>query len=1175
MDQRSECQWVLASKDGTEHALPPGMIFIGRQECDIIVDSASVDKRHAVIFFNPSDKQFHVKDLNSVTGTYLNGIRIAEQSYVKLNHMDCLRFGYDILFRGSERASSSSPLGVVSPKSAVGGFGTGDLVISEDAPRSLNQTSRDKYPPALVVPPFTSSRLLAKNGQQPQNTQLRAEANFFDIICNLPLHSCHPTLDFLQDTTTSRERSSPVREAAAKSPSPPPRRRSPSPTSPVRPSQSPPENVPLRRISLSSPAAPFSSPSTSSTVSLRSPSPSRPSTTSPSRCDAAKSGLSPGNQDADSLEDLSKTEEDSSLCTVREVMSGGRPPPHPTTLVWKPLRSRASTEDGVASESPSPSDHRPEGEFCDSSSTPADLGCPDSKVTSPSSGAGSPKSQPQLSASNSMAFTIPFDDDTGGASGKRFSLKDSIKKFAPPKPEAERTPTKLRPSSFSLAKDAPGAKKVQNPIAVTSALSQCDKGLVNGNHGESSRPPSGWRSDLSKSSPRQDERLSDSATYLIQRMLNDGPARAPLPGPPSGRQTLLGGSSSEPQLMSPGDDRSETGTYTVEMDRADPAVEEARRKIDEVFGVPLRALPAGHEQKGQLEDGAAGLRPRCQGKVQTLCFKFGGGIACGSVDLGRPKRRLPAPPSERPPLEVFAPTPGSDARKTTNAPVPSPTAATALTAATAGSAARKRLGSSGGRPSPPCSPPRTHRTVPPARPSSARNSLSSSMTADVTGPRLATTNMSQSVGPRGFGNSSSSNRTASTTTQPQQRKSWGLSGSEADISAVVADGVGSEETASVVSDTSTEPSSHSSGSRGGPQMKLNRAFALRRARLGLPDIGGLPPASATAAAMAAAGSKKSLHGSNPSLSRQDGGRFSLRLPRGTRATDVALGRAELLRGKARSMHQRNDSDPGAAFRSHQLSASDGERQSPRLSRRSTQRTGASSCISDGDDDGNRTGSPVLFNRSASFGAPNDLALTPSAPERRKNRGASAAFSRTDTFLKGSRDGNHGAVPGGTFVRSGRSKAERQSGDGESKTPTENGIKTPCTTTPGRRELSALDSLVISAIHQLSGKLRTSARTLIERERFKYPENSDVRLMIEEVLPRVVERRPSDSPTDGNLTKELSSILKNLKRIEQSLEVLNSLGPGESESSAASAAEKTIEAKTPTQKPRGGFFYVDV
>ncbi|KAK8763540.1 hypothetical protein V5799_033849, partial [Amblyomma americanum] len=98
MDHRSDSKWVLTSKDGTVHPLPAAMIFIGRQECDIIVDSASVDKRHAVIFFNPSDKCFHVKDLNSVTGTYLNGVRIPEQSYVKLNHLDSLRFGYDILY---------------------------------------------------------------------------------------------------------------------------------------------------------------------------------------------------------------------------------------------------------------------------------------------------------------------------------------------------------------------------------------------------------------------------------------------------------------------------------------------------------------------------------------------------------------------------------------------------------------------------------------------------------------------------------------------------------------------------------------------------------------------------------------------------------------------------------------------------------------------------------------------------------------------------------------------------------------------------------------------------------------------------------------------------------------------------------------------------------------------
>ncbi|EEC14854.1 hypothetical protein IscW_ISCW020890 [Ixodes scapularis] len=992
MEQRSECQWVLASKDGTEHALPPGMIFIGRQECDIIVDSASVDKRHAVIFFNPSDKQFHVKDLNSVTGTYLNGIRIPEQSYVKLNHMDCL-----------------------------------------------------------------------------------------------------------------------------------------SPLSPVRLSQSPPESVPLRRISLSSSPATQSSstastarsPSTASTATLQSPSPSRPSVTSPT--------LGSGNrQDADSLEDLSRTEEDCSSSTVREVVPSGRPPPHPTTLAWKPLRARAGGEDSaVSNESPSPGELRPEAKQSpskqwshDSSDTPVEPSGRDSKEASPGSGPESPERQPPLSASNSMAFTIPFDDDSGGTPGRRFGLKDSIKKFAPPKPEAERTPTKLRPSSVSLAKEVPGAKKDERLSDSATYLIQRmlndgppraplpDKGLVNGGQGES-RPSSGWKSDLPKSSPRQDERLSDSATYLIQRMLNDGPPRAPLPGPPSGRQTLLGGSSSEPQLVSPGDDRSETGTYTVEMDRADPAVEEARRKIDEVFGVPLRALPAGHDQ-------ASPLRPdrRVGGPGPPETSSASASVRTSPAGSVRPRARKRREEADQPLRPVFGC--GCGRRRSQEA--------AGVVRRSAEPSVLAAEDASDGRDNETC----------------FRKKQPSVVHA---------TNMSQSVGPRiGCGG----NRT----TQPQ-RKPWGLSGSEADIAAAAADPVGAEETASVVSDTSTEPSSHSSGSRGGPTMKLNRAFALRRARLGLPDIGGLPPTAASG------GSKKSLHGSNPSLSRQDGGRFSLRLPRGTRATE--LGRAELLRGKSRGMHQRNDSDPGAAFRSQQFSASDGERQSPRPSRRGGQRTGASSCISDGDDDGLRTGSPVLFNRSASFGAPNDP--TPSVPERRKSRGT--AFSRGETFLKGAREGSDGGALGGTFVRSSRGKVERQSGDGESKTPTENGIKTPSTTTPGRRELSALDSLVISAIHQLSGKLRTSARTLIERERFKYPENSDVRLMIEEVLPRVVERRPGDSPTEGNLTKELSTILKNLKRIEQSLEVLNSLGPGES------VAEKTVETKTTPQKPRGSFFYVDV
>lgn len=164
-----------------------------------------------------------------------------------------------------------------------------------------------------------------------------------------------------------------------------------------------------------------------------------------------------------------------------------------------------------------------------------------------------------------------------------------------------------------------------------------ERGLVNGKEWCSDveasnaglRQSSGKRRSHDSPALGRDERLSDSATYLIQRMLNDGPARAPIPEPPGGGSTLRGGSSSEPQLLSPGDDRSETGTYTVEMDRVDPAVEEARRKIDEVFGVPLRTLPSSHlDQKSRLEDGHSASGLRCQGKVLSLCSKFGGGVAC-------------------------------------------------------------------------------------------------------------------------------------------------------------------------------------------------------------------------------------------------------------------------------------------------------------------------------------------------------------------------------------------------------------------------------------------------------------------------------------------------------------------------------------------------------------------
>ncbi|KAK3092640.1 hypothetical protein FSP39_005243 [Pinctada imbricata] len=74
------------------------MLFMGREECDIVVKSQTVDKRHAVITFDHYLDKFKIKDLSTVNGTYVNDARIHDQEYVALDHMDSLRLGYDILF---------------------------------------------------------------------------------------------------------------------------------------------------------------------------------------------------------------------------------------------------------------------------------------------------------------------------------------------------------------------------------------------------------------------------------------------------------------------------------------------------------------------------------------------------------------------------------------------------------------------------------------------------------------------------------------------------------------------------------------------------------------------------------------------------------------------------------------------------------------------------------------------------------------------------------------------------------------------------------------------------------------------------------------------------------------------------------------------------------------------
>uniref|UniRef100_A0A3Q2YIA1 Centrosomal protein of 170 kDa-like n=1 Tax=Hippocampus comes TaxID=109280 RepID=A0A3Q2YIA1_HIPCM len=84
--------WFLVSGSGTRHRLPREMIFVGRDDCELMLQSRSVDKQHAVINYEADTDEHKVKDLGSLNGTFVNDVRVQEQMYVTLKIDDKLRF---------------------------------------------------------------------------------------------------------------------------------------------------------------------------------------------------------------------------------------------------------------------------------------------------------------------------------------------------------------------------------------------------------------------------------------------------------------------------------------------------------------------------------------------------------------------------------------------------------------------------------------------------------------------------------------------------------------------------------------------------------------------------------------------------------------------------------------------------------------------------------------------------------------------------------------------------------------------------------------------------------------------------------------------------------------------------------------------------------------------------
>ncbi|XP_074069342.1 centrosomal protein of 170 kDa protein B isoform X2 [Macrotis lagotis] len=105
----SVTSWFLVSSSGTRHRLPREMIFVGRDDCELMLQSRSVDKQHAVINYNQDKDEHWVKDLGSLNGTFVNDVRIPDQKYVTLKLNDVIRFGYDSNLYVLERVQHKVP----------------------------------------------------------------------------------------------------------------------------------------------------------------------------------------------------------------------------------------------------------------------------------------------------------------------------------------------------------------------------------------------------------------------------------------------------------------------------------------------------------------------------------------------------------------------------------------------------------------------------------------------------------------------------------------------------------------------------------------------------------------------------------------------------------------------------------------------------------------------------------------------------------------------------------------------------------------------------------------------------------------------------------------------------------------------------------------------------------
>lgn len=667
------------------------------------------------------------------------------------------------------------------------------------------------------------------------------------------------------------------------------------------------------------------------------------------------------------------------------------------------------------------------------------------------------------SSTISTAFTISFGDDNN--SSKKFGIRDSIRKFAPPKPH---TIEKPRPSKNDSSNQENSLTSIESAPA---GLCK-DSSYRGGAHSNSSRS-SGRRSNSSRHS-----NLSESASFLINKMLNcnksqrveDEESLASLINQYEASKKFPTNHKRDRQLdetkailqkrlssdkaildneVDFSEDKSDNGTYIV---GTDPESEAARKKIDELFGV-VRAAEASVIAESKLRN---------------------------SANQGARQSRL----TEKKPLS-------RERQEHINR----------LACRTSSSVSRSSSSS--------------HR----------ENNISSTIEN-----KHHTRHRSSSRNSR----NSSCDPKPKPTSHNKQRRSASQTSRQSSTKEL-SDGDTRSSRSSLHNDE-LDGTFNENSMTAHPNMKFNRAFALRRARLGLSE----PTTSQTLiqdvdATCNNLSSNRRRHQINTNtyrvnqnsailssagagFSRDDGGRFSLRM------------KASNLPSRLNSAYQQHKSQHGNLFDAYISKVSAGPKMG--LINNSTPLQDISS----------RTPTKIPHSpyTSSSAGMPYQSGDEYEKPSR-FNR---MLFSANQSQQGHKRSGLTSEQEGDSDWSGSKFNYSNSLMDYEFNSNSENRANSSIGCRRGSAvQIGALDSLVISAISSLSLKIRTSVCDVLSEQAKKLPIENETRSVVEEILPQLTaDPYNPKSPTsmeeiDQSLYFDLAKTLKNLKKVEQMVDVI--------------------------------------